>query len=207
MMPDSNLSGLHQRLARALAAGHAKPPPPRAIELRDQEGAPFTLAAVLIAVTERPANPGVLLIHRPGHMRRHAGQVALPGGRLEAGEDAVAGALREAEEELGIAASVVRVIGATDRLRTGTRYEITPVLATIPPDLALRPDPGEVKSWFEAPLAHLLDRSRHSWHDNPSDYGPARYTEMRWEEHRIWGITAAILANLAYRLDWEPQSG
>ena len=158
-------------------------------------------AAVLIAVTERE-NPSVLLTQRPRTMRDHPGQVAFPGGKIDEGEDAVEAALREAWEELGIAQEQVRVIGTTDRYQTGTGFDITPVLATIPADLPIRPDPREVESWFEAPLDMLMDRSR--WSQNEVFWKGANrhYYEMDHEGYRIWGVTAAICINLSRRLAW-----
>ena len=159
-------------------------------------------AAVLIAVTDRP-EPGVLLTHRPEGMPSHPGQVAFPGGKLEPGEDAVAAALREAHEELGIEAADVRLVGEADSFATGSGYSLTPVLGLIPPDLPLRPDPREVASWFEAPLRFVLDPRNHrrrvgmfAGHERP-------YTEIEWQGHRIWGITAGILSNLSHRLAWQ----
>lgn len=159
-------------------------------------------AAVLMAVTDRP-EPGVLLTHRPEGMPSHPGQVAFPGGKFEPGEDAVAAALREAHEELGIEREQVRVIGEADSFVTGSGYALTPVLGLIPPDLPLRPDPREVASWFEAPLRFVLDQRNHrrkvgmfAGHERP-------YTEIEWQGHRIWGITAGILSNLSHRLAWQ----
>src|SRR4026209_753424 len=94
-------------------------------------------------------------------MRAHPGQVAFPGGKLVPGGDAVAAALREAHEELGINNSDIRIIGATDRFVTATGFDVTPVLGLVPPDLEIVPDPVEVASWFEAPLGHLLDPANH----------------------------------------------
>ena len=159
-------------------------------------------AAVLMAVTDS-ARPGVLLTHRPETMASHPGQIAFPGGKLEPGEDAVAAALREAEEELNIARSAVRVIGTVDAFDTGSGFRITPVLGVIPPDLEIRPDPREVSAWFEAPLDFVLDRRNHVAKEG--FFGPHRraYHEIRWEEHRIWGITAGILRNLSHRVAWQ----
>jgi 8-oxo-dGTP pyrophosphatase MutT (NUDIX family) len=163
-------------------------------------------AAVLIAVTDRP-EPGVLMIHRPEDMRAHPGQVAFPGGKLDPGEDAVEAALREAHEELAISAGDVRIIGATDRFITGTGYDVTPVLALVPPDLPLVPNPAEVAAWFEAPLGYVLDPANHQ-HKEREWFGKVRpYIEIDWQGHRIWGITAAIIANLARRLAWLERGG
>lgn len=159
-------------------------------------------AAVLMAITER-ARPGVLLTERPQTMSSHAGQVAFPGGKLEAGEDAITAALREAEEELAVPQSAVRVIGEISAFNTGSGFRLTPVLGVIPPDLPLRPDPREVDDWFEAPLDFVLDQRNHIAKEGVFRGHQRPYYEMHWEGHRIWGITAGILRNLSHRLAWE----
>lgn len=163
-------------------------------------------AAVLIAVTDR-AEPGLLLTHRPETMPRHPGQVAFPGGKLEPGEDAIAAALREAEEELGIDPAAVRVIGAGQDFITGSGFHLTPVLGVIPHDLPITPDPREVAGWFEAPLRFVLDQANHvprvgKFGLDKSAQVERAYTEIIWEGHRIWGITAGIIVNLSHRLAW-----
>ncbi len=194
------MSALFERLQRLFDEGHGVSLP----DLHsDAHLAPAEIrpAAVLIAVTER-AEPGVLFIQRPAAMRQHAGQVAFPGGKLDPGEDALTAALREAEEELGLTPATVRVIGASDRFVTGTGYDVTPILAVVPPDLPLVPNPVEVDAWFEAPLAFVFDPANHrrrlrEWR------GATRETiEIEWEGHLIWGVTAAIIANLARRVAW-----
>ncbi|MEO6387563.1 MAG: CoA pyrophosphatase [Croceibacterium sp.] len=195
------MSALFDRLSRLFDEGHGLELP----GLRnDAEFAPTEIrpAAVLIAVTDRP-EPGVILTHRPEDMRAHPGQVAFPGGKLEPGEDAVTAALREAHEELAIEPRLVRVIGASDRFITGTGYDVTPVLALIPPDLPIVPDPVEVASWFEAPLRFVLDPANHQHKETEWNGRIRPYIEIDWQGHRIWGITAAILANLSRRLAWQ----
>lgn len=194
------MSELFDRLKRLFDEGHGA-------ELRglrsDAGFAPLEVrpAAVLIAVTDR-REPGVLLTRRPEAMRAHPGQIAFPGGKLDPGEDAIAAALREAREELAISSSAVRIIGASDRFVTGTGYDVTPVLGLVPPDLPVVPNPLEVAAWFEAPLGFLLDPANHV-HRETEWRGRIRpYIEIEWEGHRIWGITAAILANLSRRLAW-----
>ncbi|MEN7536977.1 CoA pyrophosphatase [Aurantiacibacter flavus] len=159
-------------------------------------------AAVLIAVTDRP-DPGILLTQRPDTMLKHPGQVAFPGGKLEAGEDAVAAALREADEELAIAPDAVRVIGQTQSFVTGSGFELTPVLGLVPHDLPIRPDPREVAGWFEVPLRYALDQRNHVAKSGLFRGIQRDYTEILWQDYRIWGITAGILANLSHRLAWE----
>lgn len=194
------MSDLFDRLTRLFDEGHG-------VELpglrNDAAFAPPEIrpAAVLIAVTDR-SEPGVILTHRPPDMRAHPGQVAFPGGKLDPGEDAVEAALREAREELAIAAANVQVIGASDRFVTGSGYDVTPVLGLVPPDLPIAPNPAEVAGWFEAPLGYLLDPANHA-HKETEWLGRVRpYIEIEWQGHRIWGVTAAILANLARRLAW-----
>ncbi len=157
-------------------------------------------AAVLIAVTDRP-DPGVILTRRPAQMRSHPGQVAFPGGKIDPGEDAIAAALREAHEELALDPARVRVIGATDRYQTGTGFDVTPVLGVVPPDLTLVPNPHEVEAWFEAPLRTLLEREHWAEHEVFWNGAMRRYLEYHHEGFRIWGVTAAIIANLARRIE------
>ena len=195
------MTTLFDRLKRQFDGSHAVGP----LGLRvDSAFAPPELrpAAVLIAVTERP-EPGVLLTHRPETMTAHPGQVAFPGGKLDPGEDAIAAALREGEEELGIAPAAVRVIGTAPSFVTGSGYELTPVLGTIPPDLPIVPDPREVSAWFEAPLRFLLDQANHVEKVGVFRGHERSYTEIEWQGHRIWGITAGIISNLSHRLAWQ----
>lgn len=191
---------LVERLTRLHTEGHA-----RDIEHRDETGfagAELTPAAVLAAITERHDRPGFLLIHRPSNMRSHPGQVAFPGGKIDPGEDAVEAALREANEELGIHADDVTVIGASDTYRTGSGYAITPVIAVVPPDLELSPNPTEVAQWFEAPVDFVFDHTNHVHHEGFWQGRERRYIEIMWQQHRIWGVTAGIIANLAKRIAW-----
>ncbi len=201
MTPDSGLAGrLADRLADRLAAT-TDAPVPFTSDFRDQPPA-LTPAAVLIAVTDR-AEPGLILTQRPTTMRRHAGQVAFPGGRVDPGDaDAVAAALREAEEEIALPRAAVTLVGQLAPYRTITGFEIVPVLGVIAPDLILVPHDVEVDAVFEVPLAFVLDAANHAQREVVYDGTERRYIEMMWGERRIWGATAAMLVNLAARLRW-----
>ncbi len=192
---------LTARLNAALAAT-VDHPVPYASDMRERPDTPGIPAAVLIAITDR-AEPGLILTQRPETMRRHAGQVAFPGGRIDPGDDdAVAAALREAEEEVAIPRDVVRVIGPMPLYRTITGFDITPVLAVIPPDLPLVPCDQEVAAVFEVPLRYLFDPANRSEQAIMVDGVQRKYFEISWDERRIWGATAAMLANLSARLRW-----
>ncbi len=159
-----------------------------------------TPAAVLVPVVDRP-EPTVILTLRPQTMRKHPGQISFPGGRIDPQDSgAIAAALREAEEEIGLPPCKVEVIGTADLYRTITGFEVTPVVGVVPPDLPLAPHPGEVAAMFEAPLHYLLDPS-HQLVRTVEWRGRERsYYEIDWQGRRIWGATAAMIVNLSRRL-------
>lgn len=195
------MTTLFDRVSRLYGQGHAE----GALELFEDQrlagGETFRPAAVLVALTERE-EPGMLLLHRPSTMRAHPGQIAFPGGGIDPGETPVEAALREAHEELGIDPAQVRVIGASDVYKTHSGFEITPVLAVVPPDIEIVPNPHEVAEWFEAPAGFVLDPANHNqqWVEWEGDM--RAYNEIVWEKHNIWGITAALIVNLSRRLNW-----
>ena len=157
-------------------------------------------AAVLVAVTERP-EPGVILTVRREHMRAHAGQVAFPGGRLDPGEDHVAAALREAWEEVALDPQQVRLLGRADPYRTVTGYRVVPIVGVIPPNLDLAPHEEEVAGLFEAPLSFLLDPANHRRMSAEFQGQQRQYWQIDWQDQRIWGATAAMIVNLARRME------
>lgn len=189
-------------LADRLKAALALPPPPGLlpgdlVELPDADLAP---AAVLVAITDR-AEPGVHFTLRRENMRSHAGQVAFPGGRIDPGEDVVTAALREAEEEIGLAPAMVDLWGAADPYRTVTNFRVTPILGLVPPDLVLAPHEHEVADLFEAPLSFVLDPANQLCMSAEFRGATRQYYQINWNGRRIWGATAAMLVNLTRRLE------
>lgn len=194
---------LAERLRHRLTTGHARDLAIQPADLRLEAPLDLAPAAVLIAVTDRPS-PGVILTQRSAHLRKHAGQVAFPGGRMEEADPTiVAAALREAQEEVALPPERVTVIGTSDRYQTFTGFDISPVLGVIPADLPLRAQPGEVDSLFEVPLDYLLDPANRTRHDVEWQNRPMHYYEILWQDYRIWGVTAAIIANLSKRLGYD----
>lgn len=157
-------------------------------------------AAVLVPLVMR-AEPGLLLTTRTSHLRKHAGQVAFPGGRIDAEDrDAVAAALREAQEEIGLAPAHVDVLGLSDRYQTGTGYDIAPVIGVIPPDLDYALSANEVADVFEVPLAFALDPANHQMREAEWRGRMRRFYVIEYEGRNIWGATAGMLVNLAARV-------
>ena len=195
---------LAQRLRAALDEGSRLILPPE--ELRDPRITGDIIlapAAVLVAITDRP-DPGLILTERSSSLRKHAGQIAFPGGRVDAEDpDEIAGALREAREEIALPSESVEIVGTSDRYPTFTGFDIVPVLGVIPPDLPLRPQQDEVADLFELPLAYALDPANRLRREIEFGGSTRHYYEIFWEGRRIWGITAAILANLSRRLGHE----
>jgi 8-oxo-dGTP pyrophosphatase MutT (NUDIX family) len=158
-------------------------------------------ASVLVPLVDRPAGVTVLLTQRTDDMPSHAGQVAFPGGRRQAEDaDAIATALRETEEEVGLARSFVEIVGPVDLYRTGTGYEITPVVGIVTPGFTTRADPREVAAVFEVPLEHFLDERNHRIDSRQYQGRERRYYAMPYGERYIWGATAGMLKNLQFIL-------
>ena len=161
---------------------------------------PLRPAAVLVPVMHG-SSPGVLLTLRTSHLRSHAGQVAFPGGRIEPDDASPeAAALREAEEEVGLAPSDVELAGRLPEYVTGTGYHITPILGLLPDGLNLVPNPEEVEALFTLPLATLLDPSAPERRSRIYRGRERHFWVWPHETHYIWGATAGILVNLAARL-------
>lgn len=158
-------------------------------------------AAVLVPIIARD-ELAVLLTLRPDHMSSHAGQIAFPGGKLEARDhgDPIVAALRETGEEIGLAASLIEPIGLLEDYRTGTGFQITPIVALVKPDFDLSLDAREVADAFEVPLRFLMNKRNHQ-RDSLKWQGRQRaFHAITYQDRYIWGATAAIIKNLHERL-------
>ncbi|MHB8528523.1 MAG: CoA pyrophosphatase, partial [Caulobacteraceae bacterium] len=161
----------------------------------------LTPAAVLVALVEHEEGLSVILTRRADTLRRHTGQVAFPGGRTDPGETPWAAALREAEEEIGLDPARVSLAGLSTPYRTGTGYEVTPVVGFVAPPLLLTPNLDEVADVFETPFGFLMDPANHEQRQRELPDGMMRrFYAMTWEDRLIWGATAGMLRALYDRL-------
>ncbi len=172
-----------------------EPIPP---EIRDRLQTGRRPAAVLVPVLG--AEQGalrLLLTQRTDHLRDHAGQISFPGGGLKSGETSLEAALREAEEEVGLARSAVEIFGEMPRYHTGTGFNVSPMVAFVAAGARLAPDPGEVAEIFEAPLDFLVD-PRNFRQETRYYRGAWRsFLAVPWAGRYIWGATAGMLAQLS----------
>src|SRR5512145_2885540 len=189
----------------------------------------FRPAAVLVPVLDRPGGPTLLFTRRTESVPSHKGEISFPGGAREAGEDAIRAALREAEEEVGLAPAAAEPLGALDDLPSVAGFVVTPVVAAVrAPPAAFRPAEFEVHEPFELPLAALCDPGQRRWtlfdparlppqlaelvrrarassrHVPFEDVDPETGHWRIWSFHAdpervVWGLTARVLADLLDR--------
>lgn len=191
-----------QRLRQSLL------PQPETAQFVTEDGAEqleLTPAAVLFPIVRRDGRHTVLLTQRTAHLRDHAGQISFPGGRVEA-EDAspTHTALRETEEEIGLARDRIEILGFLPEYRTGTGFRVTPVVALVLPPFELKPDPFEVAEVFEVPLDFLLDPANHQRHSMHYRGALRNYFAMPYGDYFIWGATAGMIRSLTARLGLHP---
>lgn len=156
-----------------------------------------TPAAVLLGLIDRPEGPQIILTQRSAHLRDHGGQISLPGGRLEPGESPVEAALREANEEIGLAPERVELLGGLRHYDTITGFRIHPVVGWIEPPVSFSPDPFEVAEIFELPLGFALDHLNHRRDSYVRNGERRHFYVLPYENRHIWGATAGILVNFA----------
>jgi 8-oxo-dGTP pyrophosphatase MutT (NUDIX family) len=158
-------------------------------------------AAVLVPIINRREGPTILFTVRSADMPSHAGQIAFPGGRVHPEDrDAVAAALREAQEEVNIGPDAVEVIGALGAHEGGLGFSVTPVIGVIDPAADIRPCPREVAETFEAPLEFFADLANHRLEFHELEGVRYRMYSAPYERFHIWGLTAGILRSLAETL-------
>lgn len=165
--------------------------------LRELLPQPLTPAAVLIPLVLRESGLTVLLTRRTAHLRDHAGQISFPGGRCEAADGSPQNtALREAQEEVGLKATQVEILGCLPEYCTATGFSITPVVGLVTPPLNLKLDDFEVADVFEPPFAFLMNGENHQRHQVEFQGALRDYYAMPWNDHFIWGATAGMLVSL-----------
>ena len=182
----------------------AVPLPPTASQRGDHDLNPdmfpdrtLVPAAVLVGLVDRPAGMTILFTKRTPHLNDHAGQIAFPGGRIESTDsDAVAAALREAEEEVGLPVRNVEILGRLDTYVTRTGFEVTPCVGFVRPPERYRPDPFEVAEVFEVPLGFFLDPQSRRLESRMFQGRQRFFYAYPWGEQYIWGATAGMLNNL-----------
>lgn len=201
-MPNLSLEEIKQKLSEpveAIATGGAGD------HVLDTQWAPsgknLRDAAVLVPIIERAEGPTVLLTLRSDHLSSHAGEVSFPGGRVEAHDKSMIDtALRETEEEVGLARDFITVWGTLEPFWTGTGFSIVPVVAHVREGFTLTIDKGEVAEAFEVPLDFLMDPKNHARHSAHWNGRERSYYAMPYGDYYIWGATAGMLVNLYNRL-------
>jgi len=175
--------------------------------VQPEESRDLKLAAVMIPLVESEEHGlSVLLTMRTKHLHHHPGQVSLPGGMMDkVDSNPVETAIRETNEEVGIARQYIDVIGGLDHYPTSTGFIVTPIVAQVLPGYTLQADPFEVDEIFMVPLAFIFDEQNHHQHSyidrqQAGSQKTGYYDQMDYGDKRIWGVTAAILLNFYKRL-------
>jgi len=197
-----SLFPLTRETVTASLAGPVPPPEPDDLHLIAlQEGVRVTEAAVLVPLIDRSGQVRVLFTQRTAHLDDHAGQISFPGGRVEAGDASrEQTALRETEEEIGLASGLVAVLGRLPDYEIPSGFRITPVVGWIEPPFALKPDPFEVAEVFEAPLEYFLETAHYQRREFRFRGRHRHYMAIPFEGRYIWGATAGMLYNLCRML-------
>jgi 8-oxo-dGTP pyrophosphatase MutT (NUDIX family) len=178
------------------------PPDPRDLHVGSiAEGTKIKDAAVLVPMVARDGELNLLFTQRTEHLAAHAGQISFPGGGVETADSSrIDTALRETEEEIGLARDHVQVLGALPNYELATGFRITPVVGWIEAPFDTRPDPYEVADIFEIPLAHFLDVQRYQHCEYQFNGRHRHYVAIPYEGRYIWGATAGMLLSLAHVL-------
>jgi 8-oxo-dGTP pyrophosphatase MutT (NUDIX family) len=203
-----SLAKLDAGTLRRLASQRLHAAPPAFATRGDHDLSPETVhemnggrdpvaAAVLMPIVMRPAGLTVLLTQRAHNLASHPGQVAFPGGKVDAGDAGpLAAALREAEEEIGLARSFVEPLGYLDLYTTGTGFSVAPMVALVAEGFTLTINPREVATAFEVPLAFLMDPVNHQRQAREWKGKLRHFYAMPYRDQVIWGATAGMIRNL-----------
>jgi 8-oxo-dGTP pyrophosphatase MutT (NUDIX family) len=200
---DFDVAGLRARLKR-------QTPPAFSVYGDDEVGAEpaATAASVLVPIVAHPQGLTVLFTQRTTQLKAHSGQVSFPGGRAEPGDASPEfTALRESQEEIGLAPERVEILARLPDYHTRTGFRVTPIVGLLTPPLDLAPDPREVAEVFEVPLPFLLDPRNHRRQTREFNGQTVGFYEMNFGERTIWGATAGMLVNLYRHLADVPPGG
>jgi len=197
LLPDVP-DGIFEPDQRSSRGDHELNPETGVDGVRDQIVRP---AAVLIPVVDREPEATVLFTQRTDHLPNHAGQISFPGGKIEESDAGPrAAALRETEEEIGLASSLISPLGFLDIYQTGTGFRIAPMLGIVSAGFTLQPDPTEVADVFEVPLRFLMTVENHHKHSLFWRGRDRLYYAIPYGDRYIWGATAGIIRVLFERL-------
>lgn len=198
---DAALALTRESIAGALARPAPLPEQDDLHVIALREGTRVTDAAVLVPIVNRAGRLQLLFTQRTAHLDDHAGQISFPGGRVEADDSSrEETALRETEEETGLARSAVALLGRLPVYEIPSGFRITPVVGWVEPPFALTPDPFEVASVFEAPLDHFLDTANYQRRQFHFRGRHRHYMAVPYEGRYIWGATAGMLYTFARQL-------
>lgn len=165
------------------------------------EGMALRDAAVLVPVVDDGEEARVIFTKRTASLRKHSGQIAFPGGAVDATDDGPeAAAMREAEEEISLDRRFVEPVGILPHYKALSGFSITPVLAVVKPGFELVPNPDEVEAVFDVPLSFLMNPDNHARGSGVWLGGERHYYRMPYEGRNIWGITAGIVRVIYERL-------